>query len=303
MINKISTENFPSHFNPSILHHEQFNAYKIGRSNSDNPFLLSNEMHELYAITLISGNEGILSVSGNEIPVKGNVLVFMKPDVQWEWYSVSELQMGYVCAFNHEFIDLSLKTQRLASQPFFDSGSTKIFTISDEQTFYLKTLFDNIIREAQSDYMKKYDILRNYIHIIIHEALKVNPQIQSSKISNSTERICSLFNDLLDQQYKIDLPNQTISLRCPQDYADQLMIHVNHLNKTLKKALGKNTTALIADRTAREAKSLLLSTHWDISQIAYCLGFEHLSNFNRFFKKHYSIPPCEMRSRNSYSHN
>lgn len=47
---------------------------------------------------------------------------------------------------------------------------------------------------------------------------------------------------------------------------------------------GKTTTDIISSRIAREAKIILRQTDWNISEIAFCLGFEedaHFSNFSR----------------------
>ncbi|MFZ4928443.1 helix-turn-helix domain-containing protein [Chryseobacterium sp. Mn2064] len=299
-MNTISTENFSPYCSPAILPQEPFNIYKKENPGSTVTFFNDSE-RDFYKMILIRNGEGILSVSHKEIPIQGNVLLFISPKVECVWRPLLETQIVYYCSFNREFMDLSLKNHRLAPSPFLEIGNNQVLDVTEEQIFYLQAVFEHMHREVQSDYVKKYDVLRNYIEIILHETLKINPQPPTLKLSNSAERICASFHNLLEQQYKIDIPDHIITLRCPQDYADRLMIHVNHLNKTLKKALGKNTTALIADRTAIEAKSLLLSTHWDISQIAYCLGFEHLSNFNRFFKKYYHMPPCELRSR-SFHH-
>jgi AraC family transcriptional activator of pobA len=40
---------------------------------------------------------------------------------------------------------------------------------------------------------------------------------------------------------------------------------------------------------------LLLHSSWDIAEIGYCLGFEHASNFNIFFKKQTGQTPNHFR--------
>jgi AraC-like DNA-binding protein len=73
-------------------------------------------------------------------------------------------------------------------------------------------------------------------------------------------------------------------------------VHVNHLNKVLKEITGKTTTEIISSRIIQEAKILLKQTNWNISEIAYSLGFDDLANFSNFFKKQTSFTPMAFRS-------
>jgi len=103
--------------------------------------------------------------------------------------------------------------------------------------------------------------------------------------ANGPVRITSLFNELLEKQFPIQSPTEKIKLRFPIDFADELCMHVNHLNRSLKIVTGKTTSNLIANRLMKEAAFLLLHTHWNITEISWCLGFEELPHFIKFFKK------------------
>jgi AraC-like DNA-binding protein len=63
----------------------------------------------------------------------------------------------------------------------------------------------------------------------------------------------------------------------------------------LKENTGKTTTDLISRRIIQEAKILLKQTNWNVSQIAYCLGFEEVAHFSNFFKKQTSLAPVAFR--------
>jgi len=64
----------------------------------------------------------------------------------------------------------------------------------------------------------------------------------------------------------------------------------------LKETTGKTTTEIIGSRVLQEAKILLKQTDWNISEIAYALGFEQLSHFSNFFRKHMSQSPNSFRA-------
>jgi AraC family transcriptional activator of pobA len=112
----------------------------------------------------------------------------------------------------------------------------------------------------------------------------------------ASARVSSLFVELLERQFPIESPHQKIGLRTAKDYAERLAVHVNHLNKVLKEHTGKTTTHIISSRVLQEAKILLKQTDWNISEIAYCLGFEEVAHFSNFFRKQTALTPVAFRS-------
>ena len=153
--------------------------------------------------------------------------------------------------------------------------------------------------EEESSYVFKDEVIRNYIGLIIHEALKMQPTESSPRHNNATERIAAVFLELLERQFPIESTQQHLQLKTAQDYARHLNVHVNYLNSSVKEVTGKPTTSHIADRVISEAKALLLHTDWNISEIAYALGFEYSTYFNNFFKKKTGMVPKSVRTSNS----
>ena len=160
----------------------------------------------------------------------------------------------------------------------------------------LSYIFRKIQKELASDYAYKYDLLRNYLLELIHYGQKLQPATVLYPTHTASARISSLFIELLERQFPIESPHQTLDLRTAKDYADRLAVHVNHLNKVLKENTGKTTTDLISSRIIQEAKILLKQTDWNVSEIAYCLGFEEVAHFSNFFKKQTSLAPVAFRA-------
>ena len=146
-----------------------------------------------------------------------------------------------------------------------------------------------------SAYLYKYDLIRNFLMELIHYGQKLEPLTTYNYSHNASARISSLFIELLERQFPIASPEQKFTLRTAKDFADRLFIHSNHLNKVLKENTGKTTTEHIANRLVQEAKILLKQTDWNVSEIAYSLGFEQPSHFSSFFKKQTRISPIELR--------
>jgi AraC-like DNA-binding protein len=153
-----------------------------------------------------------------------------------------------------------------------------------------------MLEEIESDYIYKYDLLRNYVNLIVHEALKLTPADSFFKHGNASSRIATLFMGLLERQFPIASPNYALKLKTATDYASRLSVHVNHLNRAVKETTGKTTSMHIAERVAKEAKALLRYTDWNIADIAYSLGFEYPAYFNNFFKKQTALNPKAFRA-------
>jgi AraC-like DNA-binding protein len=154
-----------------------------------------------------------------------------------------------------------------------------------------------MMTESESSYMYKQDVLRNYLHLIIHYALKLEPAKNYGPTQNAASRITSLFLELLERQFPIDSMQNRLRLTSANDFARQLSVHTNHLNRAVREITGKTTTEQIAGRITLEARELLIHTDWPVSEIAYCLGFEYPAYFNNFFKKSTGITPKEMRTK------
>jgi AraC-like DNA-binding protein len=179
--------------------------------------------------------------------------------------------------------------------PIFSPQSDFVFQITSQQYQEINYLFERMHAEIKSDYTYKYDLLRNYVLELIHYGQKLQPVKPSLLQINASTRIFSLFIELLERQFPIENTTQVLQLKTAKDFADTLRVHVNHLNKVLKETTGKTTTEIIASRVSQEAKILLKQTPWNISEIAYTLGFEEVAHFSNFFKKQTKLSPAAYR--------
>jgi len=180
--------------------------------------------------------------------------------------------------------------------PIFRPGGYPVFQLSDEEASDITLIFSKMHKELSSDYAFKYDLLRNYVLELIHYGQKLQPMSALYPSHTASARVSSLFIELLERQFPIESPHQKLQLRTAKDFADQLSVHVNHLNKVLKENTGKTTTDLISNRVTQEAKILLKQTDWNISEIANSLGFEEVAHFSNFFKKQTSLAPLAFRA-------
>jgi AraC family transcriptional regulator, transcriptional activator of pobA len=249
---------------------------------------------DFYKISLIIGT-GTLSYPDKAIEIDQPALLFSNPLIPYSWEAKSIQQEGYFCLFTENFFVMDGRLTSLQELPMFKIGGNPIFFLTDEQIATTRDLYLKMLQEIQLDYVYKYDLLRNYTSLLIHEALKMQPADAFFMHHNASARITNLFLELLERQFPIDSPRHILLLKTAADYAKHLSVHVNHLNRSVKEITGKTTTEQISDRVVKEAKALLLHTNWNVSEIAYSLGFEYPSYFNNFFRKQTGQTPSAFR--------
>ena len=285
----------PAEINKEIGH---FNVFRIAdlmasEAKKGAPVMPYNR-RAYYKISLICGRNKA-EYADKVIEIERNALLFATPKIPYHYYPLDEQQSGSFCVFTDEFLVSSKSGVVLDDLPIFQPGGVPIFQLSDEETEEIQYIFNKMHKELASNYAYKYDLLRNYVLELIHYGQKLQPATSLYPTHTASARISSLFIELLERQFPIESPRQKISLRTANDFARQLAVHVNHLNKVLKENTGKTTTDLISGRIVQEAKILLKQTDWNISEISYSLGFEEVAHFSNFFRKQTSLSPVAFR--------
>ncbi|MEO3245504.1 helix-turn-helix domain-containing protein, partial [Parabacteroides distasonis] len=78
-------------------------------------------------------------------------------------------------------------------------------------------------------------------------------------------------------------------------YAAQLNLSLPHFCTTIKKAIGLTPLEIISSIITMDAKAQLRSTDLTVKEIAFSLGFNNLSFFNKYFRQHTGMTPQEYR--------
>jgi AraC-like DNA-binding protein len=255
----------------------------------------SYSRRDFYKICINTG-KNLIHYADRGIETEGTILFFGNPHIPYSWEIISSDYSGYACVFTEGFLKGHERLESLQQSPLFKLGGTPIFQLDESQRSFMASLFQRMLAEQSTDYIFKEELIGNYIHLMIHEALKMQPTENFFKHKNASSRITALFLELLERQFPIESPQQTTVLRTAQDFAKGLAVHVNHLNRSVKEVTGKPTTAHISERIIAEAKALLHHTDWSIADIAYALGFEYPTYFNNFFKKMTGSTPKSLRA-------
>jgi len=273
----------------------KFNVYRIEDFQKTTP--LPHYRRDFYKISLLTKGEGTISYADRRYLVNQTVLTFSNPLIPYSWEPATKNEEGYFCLFKEDFMDHTLRAESLAQSPLFKVDGEHVLFPDNSSVSFLKNIFEKMIDELQAPYPNKYELLRSYVQILIHEGLKIKPADKTTHAGHSSERISHLFLELLERQFPVASPHDPIKLKSAGQMAEQLAIHPNHLNRAIRETTGKTTSELIAARIIKEAKALLKYSDWAITSIGYCLGFDHSSNFNLYFKKNTGENPSSYRHR------
>lgn len=269
-----------------------FNVFRLEPYLVTPTKMTTQRRRDYFNVILVIGNCRLYYFD-QQIEIQQQALVFCHPQVLYRFEQTSGIPTGYFFVFNQEFF---YQYGNFTQYPVFQANGIHVFELTETHLTAVVNLYERMLEEINSDYLYKYDMLRNLVFEVAHLAIKMQPSaILAQWKGNANQRITTLFLDLLERQFPIDNPRQTINLRTASDFAETLHIHVNHLNRSVKEATQKTSTQLIAERLMQEAKILLKHSNWTVSEIAYALGFTEVTYFNSFFKKYTQQSPREFR--------
>jgi AraC-like DNA-binding protein len=280
----------PDNFRNEIGH---FNVFKLEPFVAGKPTSIPYKRRDYFKIMLVIGNSKV-HYADKVIEVQKQALSFSNPHIPYKWEHLDNIRSGVYCIFNKHFFH---HYGNLNQYAVFQPDGPHVFELTDEQVDEVNKIYQRIFAEINSDYVHKYDVLRTLVFELIHYALKMQPNTKLDKQPiHAAQRISTLFLELLERQFPIDDTHQRVCLRSASDFAKQLNVHVNHLNRAVKETTDKTTSQIIAERILQEAKILLKHSAWSVSEIGYALGFNEITHFNNFFKKHVQQSPLKFRN-------
>lgn len=283
-------DSIPESFYREVGH---FNIFRLEPQPDGRAKPVPYKRRDYYKITLCIGKSKI-HYADKVMDIESQSLVFSNPQIPYMWEHTESIRGGYFCIFNQAFF---YQYGNLDQYEVYQPSGIHVFELTDDQVNYVSSVYERMFDEINSEYLHKYDVLRNLVFELLHFAMKMRPsaRIDRKKV-NASQRISALFLELLERQFPIDDNHRRMSLRTASEFASRLAIHVNHLNRSVKETTRKTTTQIIGERVLQEAKIMLKHSSWNVTEIAYALGFTEVTHFNNFFKKHVQASPLKFRN-------
>ncbi len=275
---------------------QPFNVFPIATGAS--PQSLPYSRRDFYQISLYTGGTTQLQYAGQSLLIESPALLLYNPLAPYACTPITPLS-GFCCLFTTEFLPGSGHGAPWQDSPLFQLGTSPVFLLTDEQCAFLTQLFQQMLAEVHSTYRYKLDLLRTHVHLLLHEALRMQPEVPLLADPTAASRLATQFLRALEAQFPVLSPGQPLALHTAEACAAHLGVHVNYLSRVLREVTGRPASAHLAARITQEAQRLLKHSDWPIADIAEGLGFAAPTYFNHFFRKHAQTSPRAFRRAGS----
>ncbi|NOY58276.1 MAG: helix-turn-helix domain-containing protein, partial [Calditrichaeota bacterium] len=172
---------------------------------------------------------------------------------------------------------------------FNDFGENPPLILNDEELEKLSEYASEMLSFDQSEIMFKEGAIGALLKLILIRCYNLCSISPKETIQGSSENsILKSFKNLVSENYSI--------WHSTSNYANELNITPDHLNRVVKSLTGKTAKEHIQDQIITVAKRLIYFTDLSNKEIGYKLGFSEPANFSAFFKNCTGISPSKFKA-------
>jgi len=233
--------------------------------------------HHYFELGWIIKGSGELQVDLCTYPIGDNVFFCLKPG-QVHRLRIDTGGEGYLFSFANSFFDPG----ELESECAFQAVLGRLFSdpqgigISREIAGDMLTIVEKMREELAHRYPYRTLMLKRYFRILLIYLTRLLAGDEKTALQTKEQLLLFRFMERLDRDFR--------EKRMVADYAQQLSVTPNYLNRIVKKHTGYCAGHFIRQRVVLEAKRLGLYSCASMKEIAYDLGFPDCSHFSKFFK-------------------
>ncbi|WP_242583143.1 hypothetical protein [Hymenobacter telluris] len=204
----LTTQPMTSHddLNPQELKLKGVKAYQVDTAAGPSH---AYRRRDFYKVALVT-SPCTVHYADRSIGISGPSLMFANPHIPYSVELHDPRLTGYACLFTEAFMKENDRSESLQQSPLFKVGGTPIFHLSAEQAAYAKSIFQKILTEQNTEYLYKGDLIRTYLQLLIHEALRMQPTESFVQHKNASSRITALFLELLERLFPVESPDQAM---------------------------------------------------------------------------------------------
>lgn len=236
---------------------------------------------DCYEITWFRSGKGYMYIDTHVNPVQDNQLYYLIPGQSCNCQA--DQADGYHIAFSTAFLytaGIPLDVITRFDQHIFRQ---KKFMVQPDMED--RTDIEEVILKMEREYTRydhlRAEILKGLLNILL---LYVSRKTEAELPADATPKDILLVKDFIGSLRK----NYT-SKKQVTDYAGELYITPNYLNKIVKRITGFTVSHHIQQQIILQAKQLAHHSRMSMKEIAYHLGFEDISHFSKFFKNNCGI--------------
>lgn len=241
--------------------------------------------HDFYFVLALQKGKGIHEIDFIPYAVHDHSVFILRPG-QVHRLELKAGSIGFLMEFDLSFY----QPKNTITDQRWKKATSKNYCEAEAAGFLkLHTILDN----AFNEFTEKQDAYA--------EAIKANLDlffIEYTRQSRDPQRITKTENNYTQERFEELLQlleTNIVNKKNVSDYANLLNLSSYQLNAITKTSVGKTMSDLINEQILLEAKRYLLATPNQVKDIADHLGYEDVSYFIRFFKKHTGQSPEAFR--------
>ena len=139
--------------------------------------------------------------------------------------------------------------------------------------------------------IRKIKIKQNRLNGLYMELKNSSTNVNTSSITSDTKSKLDSIINFIEKNYKEDLSRKGL--------ASSVDLSPDFLSRNFKSYTNKKMNTFINELRIKNAAKQLIQTDLRIIDIAFTVGFESLSTFNRKFIEFMNITPTEYRKKNA----
>ena len=249
--------------------------------------------HKIKAGLFLLCVEGSVTVSINLSRYRVNKYDFVTlvPNNFIQFHEISDDARFYLAGFSSEFMtNINFIKSTMGFLPVITEHPIMPL---DEQVAQLYIDGYRLLLRTQSltpnHSLVNKDLIIAYLTIFMQGTAELykNHSNWTNGVRTRTNEIYRKFIQLVVEHYTTE---HSVSF-----YAAQLNLSLPHFCTTIKKAIGLTPLEIISSIITMDAKAQLRSTDLTVKEIAFSLGFNNLSFFNKYFRQHTGMTPQEYR--------
>jgi len=244
-----------------------------------------------YQIILCVQGSVKVRVQGDDYGYKANSMAAFSPITIFEILETSPDYEAISIIFTNSFIVETLNNSYFLERfSLFNSNRFIYKLLTETEAKKILQIFHNIqfrIQDLEHPYRR--GIVRSSIIILLYELESMMDESQetaNTDLNIGGDKILYRFQELLKLHFKEE--------RQVGFYAKKLNISPIKLNKILSVLLGKTGKNMIDEIRLTEAKILLKSGNYNVSEVANTLNYLNVEEFSRFIKRKTGITPTDL---------
>jgi AraC family transcriptional regulator, transcriptional activator of pobA len=251
-------------------------------------------IHGFYKISYKHNLSGKIKYGQSYYDFNEGGLLFKAPNQVSATGEVSQDHSGFTLLFHPDFLAGYPLSKKIKQYGFFSYSVNEALHLSEKEKATIISIFKNIDEELQNridDFSQ--DVIISLVETLLNYSNRFYKRqfiTRRSANNNLLEKLEEILDDYFGNEKTLAEGIPTV-----QYLADSLNVSPGYLSDLLRNLTGQNAQQHIHYKLIEKAKEKISTTNLTISEIAYDLGFEHVSSFNKLFKSKTKLSPLAFR--------